>query len=106
MTVNGLDSILSKSSPKMMLMPSQVVSMQWLVKAFNCSLDDICQVVLHSFKSAAQKSMKDSWFGNDAFQLAIGDYYYDRVHTVNVKTQTDFFKSMDELYVWADLHAK
>ena len=101
--INGLDSLLAKSSPNLMIRPERAVELDWLASTFNCSYNEVCQLVIRSIRSKANSAMQN---------------YENKLNTFNVKAisikhcgdgevvgETYFCKSIEELYVWADLHA-
>lgn len=109
LAINGLDSFLKKCNPYLMLRPGQAVTLDWLIDTFKCDADELHQVVLRSIRAKANAAMKmrglfnynTHVFERGTFCLALSSIK----HTPTYSNKTPNFKSLEELYVWADLHA-
>ena len=109
LAINGLDSVLKKCNHYLMLRPGQVVTLDWLIDTFKCDADELHQVVLRSIRAKANAALKrDGWYNGDPSGFESGTFCLAtslNKHTLTYSNKTPNFKSLEELYVWADLHA-
>lgn len=110
LAINGLDSFLKKCNPYLMLRPGQAVTLDWLIDTFKCDADELHQVVLRSIRAKANAALKrrGGWFNDKTQGFESGTFCLAvslNKHTLTYSNKTPNFKSLEELYVWADLHA-
>ena len=109
LAINGLDSFLKKCNPYLMLRPGQAVTLDWLIDTFKCDADELHQVVLRSIRAKANAALKrrGGWFHDNrqGFESGTICLVTSNKYTSTYSNKTPNFKSLEELYVWADLHA-
>ena len=86
-----------------MLCPDQAVDLEWLVDTFKCDPNKLYQMVLHEIRSRASAALNNQVRDGQKkfFIKAVENSMFDVIPDI----KTAEFSSMEELYIWADLHA-
>ena len=98
--INGLDSFLKKSNPALMFRPNQYMTLDEIAENIHCDLETLYYTVIKAIKNKIHKVLTS--YDNDRHVFTIQATKRNN-HTGEASTEV--LKTMEELYVWADLHA-
>ena len=98
--INGLDSFLKKSNPALMFRPNQYMTLDEIAENIHCDLETLHYTVIKAIKNRIHKAL--TYYDNDCHVFTI---QATKRNNNTSEASTEILKTMEELYVWADLHA-